>query len=45
VTALVIRKDVNIFWENQKLVVKVDEQTLRRAETRERPRQPSASPR
>jgi len=34
---------VNILWENQKLVVQVDEQALRRAATRER--QPSASPR
>ena len=37
-------KDVRMFWKNQQLVVEVNEQTLRAAETRDR-RQPSASPR
>ena len=37
-------KDVRIVWKNQQLVVEVNEQTLRAAETRDR-REPSASPR
>jgi sporulation protein YlmC with PRC-barrel domain len=38
-------RDVRIVWKNEQLVVQVDEPTLRAAETRDRPRQPSASPR
>jgi hypothetical protein len=38
-------KDVRIFWKNEQLVVEVNEQRLRAAETRDRSRQPSASPR
>jgi sporulation protein YlmC with PRC-barrel domain len=38
-------KDVRIVWKNEKPVVETNEQTLRAAETRERGRQPSASPR
>jgi sporulation protein YlmC with PRC-barrel domain len=38
-------KDVRILWKNEQLVVEVNEQRLRAAETRDRSRQPSASPR
>jgi len=38
-------KDVKIYWKKEKLVAEVSEATLRAAETREHPRQPSASPR
>ena len=37
--------DVRIVWKNEKPVVEVNEQKLRAAETRERGRQPAASPR
>jgi hypothetical protein len=37
--------DVRIVWKNEKPVLEVNEQKLRAAETRERGRQPSASPR
>jgi sporulation protein YlmC with PRC-barrel domain len=37
--------DVRIVWKNEKLVAEVNEQKLRAAETRERGKQPSASPR
>jgi hypothetical protein len=38
-------KDVRILWKKEQLVVEVNEQRLRAAETRDRSRQPSASPR
>jgi len=37
--------NVRIYWKNEKLVAETNEQTLRAAQTRERSRQPSASPR
>jgi hypothetical protein len=36
---------VRILWKKEQLVVEVNEQRLRAAETRDRSRQPSASPR
>ena len=37
--------DVRIIWKNEKLVAEVNEQKLRAAATRERGKEPSASPR
>ena len=37
--------DVRIIWKNEKLVAEVNEQRLRAAQTRDRGKQPSASPR
>jgi sporulation protein YlmC with PRC-barrel domain len=37
--------DVRILWKNEKLVAEVNEQKLRAAATRERGKEPSASPR